>query len=206
MSYHHFTLKKVQQDFQLTFIEKENIFINIPPKKISAFLTETLNYNIPLAIANNTEKSRSELIVSPVLLEARKQQETFNFFSGIKFDVDRKKGLNGFCDFIVSYSKQLLFLTAPVVMLVEAKNDNVQNGLGQCIAEMVAAQIFNQQENNFIASIFGIVTTGTVWQFLKLTDKNVEIDLTEYHLDDIEKIVGFLTFPCQSLENHLPAA
>jgi hypothetical protein len=114
--------------------------------------------------------------------------------------------LAGFCDFIISRSEEMLFITAPVVMLVEAKNDNIKSGLGQCIAEMIAAQIFNNQENNAITSIFGVVTTGTNWQFLKLTDKTVEIDLTEYYLHDIEKIIGFLTFPCQSLENNLQAA
>jgi hypothetical protein len=206
MSYHHFTLEKIKNDFQLTIIEKNDLFKNIPQIKVSDFLKETLKYNIPLAIAHNTEKSRSELIVSPILLEAHKQQKKFSFFSGVKFNVDRKKGLAGFCDFIISRSEEMLFITAPVVMLVEAKNDNIKSGLGQCVAEMIAAQIFNNQENNAITSIFGVVTTGTNWQFLKLTDKTVEIDLTEYYLHDIEKIIGFLTFPCQSLENNLQAA
>jgi hypothetical protein len=193
MSYRQFNLTKVKQDFQLSIVEKVGLFADIPNKKCSDYLTETLNYNIPLAIAHNTEKSRSELIVSPILLEARRQQEKFNFFSGIKFDVDKSKGLTGFCDFIISRSEEMLLITAPVIMLVEAKNDNIKNGLGQCVAEMVAAQIFNKKENNPITSIFGIVTTGTNWQFLKLTDKTVTIDLTEYYLHDIEKILGFLS-------------
>jgi hypothetical protein len=134
------------------------------------------------------------------LLEARRQQETqqekFNFFSGVRFDIDESKGLNGFCDFIVSRSNELLFITAPIIMLVEAKNENIFNGIGQCIAEMLAAQIFNQRENNPIEPIFGIVTTGTVWQFIKLEDKTVYIDLREYYIRDardIENIIGFLT-------------
>jgi hypothetical protein len=193
MSYSEFTLARVTKEFQLKISEKENLFVNIPNKSCSDFLKETLKYNIPLAVSNNTEKARSELIISPILLEARKQQEKFNFFSGVKFDVDESRGLNGFCDFIISHSEELLFITAPVIMLVEAKNENIQNGLGQCVAEMVAAQIFNSQENNAITSILGAVTTGTIWQFLKLTDKTVEIDLNEYYLRDIEKILGFLS-------------
>ena len=65
--------------------------------------------------------------------------------------------------------------------------------MGQCIAEMVAAQIFNQQENNNISLILGVVTSGTNWRFLKLEDANIYIDLSEYYLSDINKILGILS-------------
>ncbi|EDN66523.1 conserved hypothetical protein [Beggiatoa sp. PS] len=100
--------------------------------------------------------------------------------------------MTGYCDFILSQSPEQLFIKAPVVMLVEAKNDNIKNGLGQCVAEMVAAQLFNQQEQNPITTIYGTVTTGTNWQFLKLTDHQVEIDLNEYYLSEIDQILGIL--------------
>lgn len=202
MSYSEFTLARIKKEFQITVIEKAGLFDNLPTENCSAYLAETLAYNVPLAISNNTEKARSELIISPILIEARKHQEQFNFFSGTKFDVDESKGLNGFCDFIVSSSEERLYITAPVFMLVEAKNENINGGFGQCIAEMVAAQIFNNQENNSIKTIWGAVTSGTNWQFLKLENNAVEIDLSQYYLHDIEKILGFLTFPCQSLGNN----
>lgn len=194
MSYQHFTLTKVKQDFQLTVIEKRGLFSDIQAKPSSNYLIETLDYNISLALASNTEKSRSELIITPILIEARKQQKNFNFFSGIPFNIDKAKGLNGFCDFIISHSEEQLVITTPIIMLVEAKKENVFAGVAQCIAEMVAAQIFNARENNAIPSIWGTVTTGTNWIFLKLTDKTVEVDLKEYYLSDIEKILGFFTF------------
>jgi transketolase C-terminal domain/subunit len=53
-------------------------------------------------------------------------------------------------------------------MIVEAKNENIKGGLGQCVAEMVAAQIFNEREANAIDTIYGAVTTGEIWKFLKL--------------------------------------
>jgi hypothetical protein len=151
-----------------------------------------LEYNTPLALASNTEKARSELIITPILLEARKQLSAFNFFSGVKFDIDETQGLNGFCDYIISGAEEKLFIAAPVLMMVEAKNENIMSGLGQCIAEMIAAQIFNKQENNLELPIYGTVTTGTNWQFLKLTAQCVEIDLSEYYLHDIGKILGFM--------------
>jgi hypothetical protein len=115
-----------------------------------------------------------------------------SLFSGAEFNVDENTGLMGYCDFIISQSAEQLFIKAPVVMLVEAKNENIKNGLGQCVAEMLAAQLFNQREQNPITTIYGVVTTGTNWKFLRLTDHQVEIDLKEYYLSEIDQILGIL--------------
>jgi hypothetical protein len=63
----------------------------------------------------------------------------------------------------------------------------------QCIAEMFAAQIFNQNRGNQIESIYGVVTTGSVWRFLRLNGNIVTIDLNEIYLSPIEKLLGILT-------------
>jgi hypothetical protein len=57
---------------------------------------------------------------------------------------------------------------------------------------MVAAQLFNELENNDIDTIYGIVTTGEIWKFLQITEQIVEIDLTDYYITDIGKILGVL--------------
>jgi hypothetical protein len=101
--------------------------------------------------------------------------------------------LSGFCDFIISRSTLQLLVKAPVVALVEAKNDNIKSGLAQCMAEMVAAQIFNQREGNDIPKIYGVVTNGTAWQFLELESQNVTVDLEEYSIKNLPKILGILT-------------
>ena len=80
----------------------------------------------------------------------------------------------------------------PVIAIVEAKNDNPMNGIGQCVAEMVAARLFNEREENNISTIYGGITTGSVWKFLKLEGQTVYIDLDEYHINDIGKILGVL--------------
>ena len=85
-----------------------------------------------------------------------------------------------------------MLVTAPIIILVEAKKEDLNAGLGQCIAEMVAAQRFNEQEDNQISEIYGTVTSGTVWKFLKLQANNVFLDLTEYYLRDLGKILGIL--------------
>ena len=150
--------------------------------------------NVPLAVAINTEKARSELIVTNILVEIRKRfDRKISFFSGLEFNVDRERDLAGFCDFIVSLSPEQLFLNAPVVTMVEAKNENLMHGLGQCTAEMVAARIFNEQEGNDIPRIYGVVTSGTAWKFIKLENGTVHIDLRDYSIDNPAKIIGILS-------------
>lgn len=194
MSYSEFTLDKVRKAFDLTIIDKVDIFASIPEIECSALLTEVLRENVPLALASNTEKSRSEMIITPILIAARKYlNNQISLFSGIDFTVDTAQGLNGNCDFIISRSPELLILNAPVITVVEAKKENINAGLGQCVAEMIAARIFNQREGNDISTIYGTVTTGTNWKFLKLINQVVEIDLTDYYINNIGKILGILS-------------
>jgi hypothetical protein len=60
------------------------------------------------------------------------------------------------------------------------------------VAEMLAAQLFNEQEGNQISTIYGAVTSGTVWRFLKLEGQMVYIDRVEYYLSEVAKILGIL--------------
>ena len=136
---------------------------------VSDFLTQTLTENIPLAVAISTEKARSELIIAAVLLEARRQvQRRVSLFSGVEFTVDPSQGLNGVYDFLFSLSQEQLTIEAPVVSVVEAKNDSLKSGLGQCMAEMVAASLFNKQKRRELPRVYGVVTTGSLWKFLQL--------------------------------------
>jgi len=193
MSYREFSLAKVKKAFNLSIEEKVDIYANIPELECSQLLAETLSYNVPLALAISTEKARSEMIVTPILIEVRRQlQSKFSLFSGVEFTVDSQKGLNGFCDFIISGSIEQFFVSAPVMMLVEAKNDDIKSGLGQCVAEMYAAQLFNQQEENQIETVYGAVTTGSIWQFLQLSENSISIDQSEYYLSNVNRILGIL--------------
>lgn len=193
MSYSDFTLKRVKAELALQIEEADSLFKTISALPISSALAEILKENVPLARAINTEKARSELIIANILVEVRKQlKHQVSLFSGIEFNVDKDKDLNGFCDFILSASTEQLSLNVPVIAIVEAKNENINAGLGQCIAEMYAAQLFNQQASNSISNIYGVVTTGTAWRFLKLTENIVFIDLDEYPIELSAKILGIL--------------
>ena len=161
MAYSDFTLKKVKLDFNIQTVEDQSLFFNSEELEISDYLAQTLKRNVPLALAINTEKARSELIIINILLEVKeKSSEKISLFSGIDFNVDKEKGLTGFCDYIISGSEEQLYLDLPVITIVEAKNENIISGLGQCIAEMYAAQLFNQEESNDFPCVYGAVTTG----------------------------------------------
>lgn len=193
MPYSEFSLAKAKQAFGLSTLEKRDIFANVTELAASNLLRETLNYNLAIALASNSEKARSELIIAPILVDLRRQlNEQINLFSGVDFTVDNSKGLNGTCDFIITKSPEILIVTAPVITIIEAKKENINAGLGQCAASMVAAQIFNQQAAIEIKTIYGAVTTGSIWQFLKLEGQVLTIDLSEYYLKDVNKILGIL--------------
>ncbi len=198
MSYSEFTLESVQTAFDLTITEHANLLDDTPLAESSEFLKELLREFAPLALAMNTEKARSELIIAPILVEVRKRYlDRASLFSGVELNIDRDSGLNGICDFLLSRSPSQLMLKAPVVIVVEAKKENINGALGQCIAEMWAAKLFNQQHENDISVIYGAATTGNDWKFLRLSDRLVEIDLTEYQLTNIDKILGILSLSFQ---------
>ncbi|BAY92136.1 MULTISPECIES: hypothetical protein [unclassified Tolypothrix] len=198
MAYSEFTLAQVREKFGLIIEEPDNLFAEVAGIDPSQILQTFLKENLNLATAINTEKARSELIITPILLEVRRN---FNFkvgfFSGTEFNVDNASGLNGYCDYILTASAEIYEIRTPVVTLVEAKNENIKAGLGQCIAEMVAAQIFNQRQGNSITTIYGAITTGTDWKFLKLTDKDLSIDRRDYYIVEINQILGILSTPFQ---------
>ncbi|MBD2570275.1 hypothetical protein [Anabaena lutea] len=193
MAYSDFKLQEIVKKFSLTINEKTDLFADAPEIECSEVLAAVLKTTVPLALAINTEKARSEMIIAPVLIEIKnKFSEKISLFSGVDFNVEPEQGLNGICDFLISKSSEQLFITTPVITIVEAKNENIKLGLGQCVAEMIAAQLFNQKEGNSIDSIYGIVTTGNMWKFLKLQEQSIYIDFSEYYIKDINKILGIL--------------
>ncbi len=198
MSYSQFTVAQVKRDFGLTIIEGQRFFPSIQPIPPSPILQELLASNLSWAVAVSTEKARSEAIINPVLLELRRiLNQRISVFSGEEFNVDPSTGLTGVCDFLISRSSEQLVIEAPAVVVVEAKKEDLKVGLGQCIAEMVAAERFNAANNQPIAAIYGIITSGTQWRFLKLEAQTVTIDLMDYPLTPVEQILGFLLWMVQ---------
>lgn len=203
MSYRDFTIKDVKHKLGLTLIEDQPLHAGIAPVEPSERLAEWLRENASLALDINTEKARSEMIIAPILLEVRRQLDRrVGYFSGRELSVDQARGLTGVCDFILSLSPERLTLTAPLLVVAEAKNLDMVSGIPQCLAEMVALSIFNQQEGHPLPAVHGVVSTGSQWRFLKLVGATAWIDVRERYLDDLGEILGVL---CHVLREALDA-
>jgi hypothetical protein len=193
MAYETFSLEDVKQKLGLSVREAEGLFADVPPTAPSAWLEETLRKGLSLALANSTEKARSEWIVAPILLEVRQlRQGEIALFSGSSFNVDDTRGLTGFCDWIIAHSPEQLVIEAPVVAIVEAKNEDFRRGVSQCIAEMYAARIFNERRGRPQPVTHGAVTTGDLWRFLRLRGDVAEVDLSQFHVHQLDRILGVL--------------
>ena len=204
MAYSDFTLERITKIFGINIEERTNVFTAFDQLTVDAFFIKYLQNNIPLAQAISTEKAKSEMIIAPVLIEVRRLLDNkISLFSGIDFNVNIEQGLNGFCDFLIGLSSQQLYVTSPVIALVEAKNDNLKQGFAQCIAEMIAAAQLNQSEGNNIKNIYGCVTNGNQWVFLQLTGNLVVVDLDEYYINQPEKIISvFVSLIKSELESN----
>ena len=199
MPYSQFTsIGKAKEAFGLKALEGGRFLPSTESIVPSAALTAYLEESLPL-VALASEKARSEGIIYPILLEVRRiLNRQISLFSGEDFTVDETVGLNGICDFLLSRSPEVLEIEAPAIVIVEAKKADLRTGFGQCIAEMVAAQQFNAAKNYPISTIYGSVSNGTQWRFLKLEGNTVTIDLTDYPLPPIEQILGMLVWMVQS--------
>jgi len=199
MPYSQFTtIGKAKEAFGLKALEGGRFLPPTEPIVPSAPLTAYLEESLPL-VSLASEKARSEGIIYPILLEVRRiLNRQISLFSGEDFTVDETVGLNGICDFLLSRSPEVLEIEAPAIVIVEAKKADLRTGFGQCIAEMVAGQRFNAAKNCLIPTIYGSVSSGTQWRFLKLEGNTVTIDLTDYPLPPIEQILGMLVWMVQS--------
>ncbi len=208
MSYSDFTIEKVNQDFHLRVTATAFLgeVAAVPP---SEWLLESLRRGTDLARIMGTEKAKSELIIMPVLVEIHELfSDRISLFSGKTFNFDASLGLNGVCDYLITRSPDQVIIESPVVVMVEAKQGDLNSGWGQpatqgseetseqsiavCIAEMVAAQKLNALSEETISAVYGVVTNGTLWQFLRLQGDRVAIEPQEYPLMPVANILGIL--------------
>ena len=190
MAYSAFKLRELKRQFNLD--EKSiSLFQQVKPLTPSDWLKQTLKLGLKMPLLS--EKARSERIISPILFELWKQNnESFGIYSGFNLEADTEQGLNGECDFILAARGDTYTVESPVFTLIEAKDSDIKQGIPQCIAQMLGARLYNQQDGNEIKNIYGCVTTGDDWQFLKLEDDIIYIDNERYYLDNVPQILGIL--------------
>jgi hypothetical protein len=154
----------------------------------SSLLLDTLARNTQLPMPN--EKAKSELLVMPILTEVWASNKNFKPISGATFNVEPSKGLKGVADFLISSNPNAREIEVPVVAIFEAKDDKLESWYGQCGAEMYAARLFNEREDNNIHTIHGAITNGVAWQFLKLEGQTLFIDTQIYAIANLPQLLG----------------
>lgn len=190
MPYSKFTIQELRKKFGIQD-RRVKLFENIEAIEQSSWLKETLEMSKHVSLLS--EKSKSELQVTPVLMEILKRNNySISMFSGILLNVNESEGLSGECDFIISLRGDSYELESPVISLVEAKDDDISLGIPQCIAQMIAAFQYNQNEGKSVDTIFGCVTTGADWQFLKLNNNVVYINNELYYIKEISNLLGVM--------------
>jgi hypothetical protein len=192
MSFRDYTFPDVTTQLQLT-LEDGKLFEDVQPRVLEHNFTETVRYGLELATANRTEKAKSEFVIAPILLELKRTtKHAFKLFSGSEWSVDPSRGLNGYCDFILTRGASQFVLDAPFVAIAEAKNDLLVNGYGQCISAMYAGQLANERAGKPLPALYGIVSTAVEWQFLRLAGTVVTIDPTILLINALPRLMGVL--------------
>ena len=190
MPYADFTLDAVRRTFSIT-IRQQLLFPNLVTHIVPDWLHVTLEKGLPIALGS--EKARSEFIIAPILLTVRDEnQNRIAIYSGQRLDSDPSVGLVGECDFILTNAPALPIIQAPIISIVEAKKNDIESGLGQCAAQMVGAQRVNQREGTGIDTVYGCVTTGETWQFLRLAATTLTIDSERYYINELGRILAVL--------------
>ncbi len=190
MAYSSFTLDEVAEKFALK-IRQESFLGDVGSVAPSPWLQETLAKYQPMAFIS--EKSRCESVVFPILTTCREMLDNEVYiYPGITFNVDAVRGLVGECDYLFAWTAPTPLLEAPFLVVVEAKKDDLYQGLGQCAAQMIAATIFNERRKRCLPCIYGCVTTGREWQFVKLEQNELLIDTKVLFISNLELVLGTL--------------
>ena len=192
MAFQQFTFPQVIEELGLSVADMK-LFDTLPAESVAPDFEQSIREGADLASAINTEKARSEFVIAPLLFELwRRHRGQFCIFSGVELVADANRGLNGICDFLLARSASQHIMTLPILSIVEAKNENLRSGLGQCIASLVAANIVNASKSGSQTPVYGVVTSGSLWKFLKLVGSDLSIDWSEYHINQLGKLFAVL--------------
>ena len=139
-----------------------------------------------------SKKAKSELIITPILKELKRKNAGISIFSGFTLNIESSPDLNGVPDFVLSAKANLVEIEAPIFCLMESKNKAPDEGFAQCAAEMYAARLFNKETNEPYETIYGAVTNGFEWVFMKLENQTLFIDANRYYLNQPQILLSLL--------------
>jgi hypothetical protein len=158
----------------------------------SASFLDRLPIILKQSLHKSSEAARCEMLIAPMLFDAWQQHaSTLKLWSHAPLEVDA--ALMGTPDYVIAQQSKfgVAVMGTPIMVAVEAKQDNFIAGWGQCAAEMLAAQKLNEDES---VTVFGIVTNGESWEFAKLEDKRLTQQPTALGIDNLSTLFGALSY------------
>jgi len=193
MAYSDFTFAKLKQKYDIN--QDSAVLFNAVEIKPLSPPEHLVDYiNIGRTMPMYSEKAKSEALIFPIIRELKVRNQNISIFSGYAFNIDGSSDLNGAPDFLISAKPRIIEPQSPIFCLVESKNKTPEDGFAQCAAEMYAARLFNQQNNEPFEIIYGAVTNGYDWSFLKLEGNTVYVDIDRYFINELPKLLGILQF------------
>jgi len=202
MTYADFTANDLMEKFGVKFLGGD-LFSDIKSIAPTEWLMTSLE--IGKKTGFSTEKSRSERLVTPVLLElSNRNDHRFSIYSGANMDVDEKLGLRGECDFIFSFSQFQDFVMSPIFCITEAKRSDIEKGTIQAAAQLIGAKKMNEKEGKPVDTLYGCSTTGIEWRFLKYTDNQIVLDKNRYLIKDLPELIGVLQHIIEESKKQFP--
>lgn len=187
---------EVQKKYRIKY--KEDIFIKAPEVQLSEYFVKDFGFCKENMDAFSSDASRREVVISPILREVYKQYYTkYSFW--IQKSISYDDILCGTPDYIFSEKSELgkTVLEKPIVIIVEAKRNDFEQGWGQCLAELVAVQKINDDSQH---PVYGVVTDGNLWQFGKL-EKDCFFKNTEnFTVDNLSLLYGALNYVIQAAD------
>jgi hypothetical protein len=184
-------IESVLNGFSLNYTEDnfiQNLFFEVDP-----FFLSRLQTTLQDGVVFNSEYAVCENIISPILKEIwMKYKDELQLWSHQPLIFDET--LSGIPDYIVAQRspRGKIILGQPYLILMEAKKDNFDEGWGQCLAELVAAQKLNENSSN--QSIFGVVSNGKLWEFGKLQDEVFTKNIRFYTLEELNHLMSAINY------------
>jgi hypothetical protein len=190
MAYSDFTLEILRHEFGIT-VRDQALFETVGGLVPTAWLRESLARGAAPAVVS--EKARGEFIVAPILIECRERLPPgINIYSGVTLNAEPERGLIGECDFVLARSASKYALQSPLMMILEAKKHDIDLGLGQCAAQMLAACRYNERDGKHLPYLYGCVTNGHFWHFLKLQATDLQLHPERFAIEEVSKILWFI--------------
>lgn len=176
------TIPDVQERFKIRHVEDDFIELENTVGPSEQFLQE-LEFSRQYIDVFASEGARCEAVIFPVLREVYKGYAE-HYALWIKKAIAYDEILSGIPDYFISTRSELgkLVVGTPLIMLVEAKKNDFEQGWGQCLAELVAAQKINA---NADMPVYGIVSDGTLWQIGHLVNETFIQNRTSFSVDNL---------------------